>query len=176
MSFVPSSATFNSFSGCDIVASIDVPVVPGGGFRSYVIGELQTVSYSIYRPKFPVKALGYKNPKGFAGGMRTIAGSLVFTVFDRHIVYKLLEEYAARSRRPLMDEMPPFNITVSAVNEYGGGAALRIFGVTIEEEGQVMSVEDILTEQTMQYRARDLIPLNQDVLHEIIAGSRNTST
>ena len=45
--------TYTSFAGTDIVAV----VTPEGG-KSVVLGQLQTISYSVYRPTAPVFALG----------------------------------------------------------------------------------------------------------------------
>src|SRR5437763_13223272 len=92
---VPASGSFKnyngvstSFSGADIVTSI----TPYGG-SPIVFGELQTISYSIYRPMQPVYALGQINPKGVVRSTRTIAGSLIFTVFDRHVLKEILKGY-----------------------------------------------------------------------------------
>lgn len=42
------------------------------------------------------------------------------------------------------------------MNEHGNGATLNIYGVSILTEGQTMSIEDIYTENTMQYIAMDI--------------------
>ena len=65
--------TYTTFSGCDIVA----------GFGDAVIGELQAITYSISREKAPVYTMGSAEPRSFSRGKRGIAGTLVFTVFDR---------------------------------------------------------------------------------------------
>lgn len=163
--------TYTSYSGADIVPTI----TPIGG-KPLVIGELQTVSYSIHRETFPVITLSRINPAGFTKGPRTIAGSLIFTVLDRHIVRKFLSEgiknnsYVGKTDSkttiPLMpsdskmDEMPPFDITITLNNEYGQSGTIVLYGVTIVNEGQTMSIEDMITEQTMQYYARDIGTFN----------------
>lgn len=166
---------YSSYSGADIVATI----TPVGG-KPYVFGELQTISYSIHRDKFPVRALGSINPKGFSMGGRTIAGSLIFTVFDRHVLKEAIDGWwgwdqaiygaAPAGSRQLMDdmkyrmvtdEMPPFDVTVTFMNEYGVGSVLRLYGVTIVDEGQVMSIEDMITENTMSFMARDIQLLDE---------------
>lgn len=164
-----------SYSGADAVATI----TPYGG-RPIVIGEIQTLSYSIYRPTTPVYTLGRINPKGIVRGQRTIAGSLIFTVFDRHVLKTVMESYdfAATSgpnkmdirnkyqftgdelnemsRNMKTDEMPPFDINVTFMNEYGNSSTLNLYGVHILTEGQTMSIEDMITENTMQYLAMDI--------------------
>ena len=169
--------TYNTFSGADIVATITLP-----GGKPVVLGELQTISYSIHRDKFPARTLGRINPKGFSYGGRTIAGSLIFTVFDKNVL-KAVVEQAYNSQvlghmnldsftdseqacqinemyyRMLSDEMPPFDVTITFANEYGQVAQLAITGITIVDEGQVMSIEDMMTENTMAYQALDITPM-----------------
>lgn len=72
--------TYTSFSGCDIIAS----------FNGKMIGELQGITYSISREKAPIYTMGSAEPRSFSRGKRGIAGSLVFTVFDRDT---LIEEF-----------------------------------------------------------------------------------
>lgn len=185
MSFVKEqSKTYNSFAGTDIVATITIPGIDG----AIVIGELQTISYSIHREVIPVRTLGRINPSGFTKGPRTIAGSLIFTVFNRSIVYEVLnhiidgtskEEFSlyAKSIKEniVMDEMPPFDVTISMKNEYGQAACMKIKGIVIVDEGQVMSIEDLLTENTMSYMAQDIQVLEPVVdINTTVASARKT--
>ena len=55
--------------------------------------------------------------------------------------------------------MPPFDIYINAKNEYGKWARQMIYGVTVCDEGQVMSVEDIIIENTVTYKAMSLRPI-----------------
>lgn len=156
----------NSFSGSDIVASITIP----GESSPYIIGELQTISYSLHREINPVRTLGRINPVGFVRGPRTIAGSLVFVVFDKSLVRKLQDRLIRDitvTNNPvpkslLTDEMPPFDVTISFANEFGQRSVLKIFGIIIVNEGQVMSVNDMMTESTMNYVARDIELLDKN--------------
>lgn len=72
--------TYTTFGGCDIVAA----------FNGKVIGELQGITYSVNREKAPVYTLGSAEPRSFSRGKRGIAGSLVFTVFNRDV---LIDEF-----------------------------------------------------------------------------------
>lgn len=72
--------TYTSFSGCDIVAS----------FNGKIVGELQGITYSVSREKAPIYTMGSAEPRSFSRGKRGIAGSLVFTVFNRDA---LIEEF-----------------------------------------------------------------------------------
>ena len=141
-----------SFSGSDILATISIP----GVGTPKVIGELQTISYSIHRPKIPVRTLGRISPKGFIRCGRTIAGTLVFTVFNKHVVHQLLDASYGKSARILTDELPPFDITITFANENGQKSVLAIYGVQIVNEGQTMSVDDMITENVMNYIAQGI--------------------
>lgn len=55
------------------------------------------------------------------------------------------------------DQIPPFDITLAAANEYGSLAVMRIFGVEILDEGYGVSIDDIVSEQQMTYVARTLV-------------------
>lgn len=55
------------------------------------------------------------------------------------------------------DQIPPFDITLAAANEYGSLAVMRIYGVEILNEGYGVSIDDIVSEQQMTYVARTLI-------------------
>jgi hypothetical protein len=72
--------TYTTFSGCDIVAA----------FNGKVVGELQGITYSISREKAPIYTMGSAEPRSFSRGKRGIAGTLVFTVFNRDA---LIEEF-----------------------------------------------------------------------------------
>lgn len=145
------SRTYTSYSGCDIIASIRV----SDDRPPRILGELQTISYSIHREVQPVRTLGRSNPTGFTRGQRTIAGSLIFTVFDRNILNEIKEEMKLEDIS-LADELPRFDIDIIMHNEYGRASSMRIEGIIIVDEGQVMSIEDMLTENTMSYMATDI--------------------
>lgn len=56
------------------------------------------------------------------------------------------------------DQIPPFNITLAAANEYGALAVKRILGVEILNEGSGCSIDDIVTEQQYTFVAREITP------------------
>lgn len=55
------------------------------------------------------------------------------------------------------DQLPPFDITLAAANEYGALAVMRIYGVEILNEGYGVSIDDVVSEQQMTYVARTLV-------------------
>lgn len=177
--------TFTSFGGADIVATL------GGK----VVGELQAITYSVTREKAPIYTLGSANPRSFSRGKRGIAGSLVFTVFDRDSLQTLkdsstiyrhglsgatqdgliaplaINQYTdggidqwktGKGKVRFSDEIPPFDITINFLNEYGQSATMTIYGVEILNEGMGMSIDDITTEKACTFIARDLDEMKAD--------------
>lgn len=68
---------------------------------------------------------------------------------------------APRARRPVyVDEIPPFDVTITFANEYGQMAVMRVFGVEILNEGAGMSIDDVVTERAMTYVARRIESIN----------------
>jgi len=157
--FAPSTRVkYNSYSGADITASL---ISPDDEESILTLGELQTISYSIHRENTPVRGLGHSNPCGFVKGPRTIAGSLIFTQFDSYTFYRLkkYQDLVESYMYPLGDMMPPFDILLSFSNEFGSFSKMKIFGITIVDEGATMSIEDLVTEQTYTYMARGIQPI-----------------
>jgi len=158
-----------SYSGADIVATMIIPIIGQDGKIQSTgdvieLGDLQTVSYSIHRENTPIRTLGHSNVRGFVKGSRTIAGSLIFTVFHEYAFYKIKQykNYLADSKgffAPLADMLPPFDIVFTFFNEYGVASKMKIFGITIVDEGQTMSIDDLITEQTYTYMARGIQPM-----------------
>lgn len=158
-----------SFSGADAVATIIVPTIgsdgsPTGPGEVITLGDIQTLSYSMHRENAPVRTLGHVNPRGFIKGGRTIAGSFIFTVFNEYAFYRITQYKELLARRngffaPLADMLPPFDIVVTFFNEYGNMSKMKIFGVTIVDEGQTVSIDDLIIEQTYTYMARGIQPM-----------------
>lgn len=80
--------TYSSFSGCDIVAS----------FGTKVIGTLKAITVSIQREKGPIYTMGNADPRSFSRGKRGIAGTLVFSVFDKDALLGALEEHIKENK------------------------------------------------------------------------------
>lgn len=152
-------ATNASFSGCDMVCSIDITPTSGKKITT-VLGTLQTLSYSIHQEKIPVRVLGNLNAKDWVFGPRTIAGSLVFAVLNQHWLVDLYEQLynvaEMKGAHFIADEIPPFSITVSFSNEYGFDSKMVLYGVRLIDEGQSMSINDLYIENTYQFVASDI--------------------
>lgn len=163
---------YDSYSGTDIVAQI---VLPGQG--PMTLGELQTISYSLHRENSPVRFVGHVGPVGFVKGPRTIAGSLIFTVFNQYTFYRLQQYQDALLNKglfPLADMLPPFDVVLTFANEYGSFSKMRILGLTIVDEGGTMSVDDLITESTYTYMARAIQPMTN--FSPVFVGVDNTPT
>ena len=133
---------------------------------------------------------------------RGIAGSMVFSVFDRDFFNKLKQgnvlaqyasfkannsSYAAASvaeweevmqgivdgndttaNQPVLfekleamyaDQIPPFDVVINMINEYGQAASMAINGVEILNEGSGMSIDDITTDKACTFVARGITHL-----------------
>lgn len=138
---------------------------------SKVIAELQTISYSIYREKSPVRTLGSVYPRAYVRGPRTIGGSMVFTVFHQHVLHEILsinlgfyntgthdtDKHHYTTNLP--DQLPPLDISLVFANEYGALSHMGLYGVEFVQEGTTFSIEDIFSENVVQYVARDMDPM-----------------
>lgn len=144
---------YGTFSGTDMIVSILLP-----GAQPIAVGECSTVSYSILRELQEVRTLGRISVRGYARGQRRVAGTIIFTVFEQHMVNNLKRQidYMRKINRLKTDELPPFDIIITGATEYGRAARIVIYGATIYEEGKILSVEDIITENIWSYQARDI--------------------
>jgi len=183
------SQTYTTYGGADIVCT----------FNGIQIGELQAITYSVTREKGPVYVMGDPNPKSFSRGKRGIAGSLVFTVFDRDALYQLKQQavvhrhglnqtdalsdnsapilsatdnaaaltnrndlikgWQTKRKANFIDEIPPFDITINFLNEYGQASKMEIYGVEILNEGMGLSVDDLTTEKACTFVARNIVEM-----------------
>jgi hypothetical protein len=96
---------------------------------------------------------------------------MIFTVFYEHVFNQLMranlryyntgtsdfDRYAYTTM--LADQMPPIDISLVFANEYGAVSYMGLTGVEFFQEGGTFSVEDIYSESTIQYIARDLDPM-----------------
>jgi len=58
------------------------------------------------------------------------------------------------------DQLPPFNITISAANEYGHVCRMQIKNVEIMNAGSGMSIDDITTDESCTFVATEVEPWN----------------
>jgi hypothetical protein len=150
---------YDSYSGCDIIVTAALPSINAEANEVYfTLGSLQTLSVSTHQDKRPVRSIGNINAKDYVMGQRTIAGSLVFAVFDRHFADKIMKQLGIT----MADEIPALDLTINFANEYGRRSRMAIYGVKLINEGQVMSINDLYTENTYQFVALGMEPLSVD--------------
>ena len=168
---------YNSYSGCDITVTASLPVVNGKtSGKYYTLGSIQTLSISTHQDKRPVRSLGVINAKDYVMGPRTIAGSMVFAVFNKHFATEIMNDLGASGSDVILpDEIPALDITINFANEYGRMSRMAIYGVKIINEGQVMSINDLYTENTYQFVALGLEPLSAEDLESGSNGDWYTS-
>jgi len=184
--FYHEPTTYNSFSGVDIQAAVYVPDTDAhdplrpkditlGNLK--VFGELQTLTVSSFRGVAPVRRLGESWPRTYAKGSRTLAGSMVFSVLERDVwshLYKMDRSERRTSSPFFVDQLPPFNITITAANEQGHVCTQAILGVTITNFGTTYSVEDLLVESTYSYVAEAITPFAKVKISDILKGFMNS--
>lgn len=144
---------YKTFSGTDSLAFILLP-----DCKPILLGSLTTISYSMYRDKKPVTLIGKVNVSGYTRGMRVIAGTMIFTLINQHLTKDLVDQvpYLSNHGKIKADELPLFDVMVISANEYGASTRMMIYGVDITDDAQVLSVEDLFTENTFNFVARDL--------------------
>jgi len=139
------------------------------------LGSALSLSYSVYREKTPVFNSGSHLIDGFSIANKYVAGSLITTMstedeFSNYL--KLIDDIETESSLTqqyknavgikeyhtyMRDDLLSFNIHVVFTSEYTGKAKrIVIYDATFLNSGQVMSVDDLITENTLQYIARDI--------------------
>jgi hypothetical protein len=89
------------------------------------------------------------------------------TVFEAETVADLGPRADQKATTPwFSDQIPPFDITLVAANEYGSAATMRIYGVEILNEGSGVSIDDIVLEHQMTFVARTISPWKSDGYQE----------
>ena len=144
---------YKSFSGTDTIAFILMP-----GSSPVCIGSLTTISYSMFRNKKPVINIGRTNINGVTRGSRIFAGTMIFTLINQHWLRELQEEldWLGNFEELKVDELPLFDIMIVSANEYGSYVTMYIYGIDFTDEAQTISVEDMFTENTFSFVARDI--------------------
>jgi len=134
--------------------------------QTVTLATLQTLSVQTFRQKQPVRALGHSYAKSYTRSNRTIGGSMIFTVFNEHALAHLIRSMSATGSiygeldtelsTYIADQLPPFDVTIAFANEYGSVSQMNIYGIEFVTDGMTFSVEDLLTEEVMQFVCRDI--------------------
>jgi len=150
-----------TYSGSDITVIATLPQIIGqSDSKSVTLGSLSTISYSSFREKFAVRSLGESFVRSYTRGARTIAGSMVFTMFYKFELDQLVQQVNIYEGETvaLLDQLPPFDVILLFENEYGNKSIMRIYDVEFNTEGQVHSIDDLIVNKTLNFYAKDLVP------------------
>jgi len=185
------------------------------------IESLHTISISVHEAKGMARSLGYKSIKGLSRGIRTIAGTAIFTIIEDHplravfdivrgqrapgfswdaheIGVGLPEQETWRLNSRLLESLPPMDvllfhssentttvdllpykgpaftestkdsITTTYPIDHGGkfygmkdfaGAITLIQGLEFIDSGLTFSVQDVVSEITASFIARNYFPI-----------------
>lgn len=155
------SKFYKSFSGTDTIAFLMFP-----GIKPIVIGSLTTISYSMFRNKVPVINIGRTNINGITRGSRIYAGTMVFTLINKHWLRELQDQASYLQDYPTLkvDELPLFDIMIISSNEYGSSCSMFIYGIDFTDEAQTLSVEDLFTENIFKFVAREVSVFDENII------------
>jgi hypothetical protein len=64
------------------------------------------------------------------------------------------------------DQIPPFDVVLTAANEYGALSIMKILGCELMNSGYGVSIDDIVSEHSYTYIAHGLIPWVSQGVHE----------
>lgn len=73
------------------------------------------------------------------------------------------------------DQVPPFNIVITAANEYGHIASMSIMGVEVLNCGSGLSIDDITTDEACTFIATAIKPWNNQMHVDIRSGTPSAS-
>ena len=149
--------TLSSYGPTDIIPVFRYPNIIDT--KPMVFGEVATISYSYYRDRFPVRACGSVQPKGYTAGPRTVAGSLVFKLLDYSAINKFIKSLYKTIDDDLSlmpDELPPFSIDITFANEYGTTTKQSIIGCQITEGNQIITIEQLTISEQFSFVAQDI--------------------
>ena len=72
-----------------------------------------------------------------------------------------------------VDQILPFDVTITAANEYGQSAQMRLYGCEILNEGSGFSIDDIVIENQMTYVCRTILPWRSFTLTSSLTNSKD---
>lgn len=158
-----------SFSGADALCFITLPPQfddesnyyrpDHAGTRFFLLGNIQTIGYNTQRPKLQHRQLFSTEIAGYSRGIRTVAGQAIFNVFDASAVWDVYKAWFgdlsddAVDIGNLLDELPTANIVLAVENESGHKALMKFHDVEFTNETMTISVNNVLTEQTVEFVA-----------------------
>ena len=128
------------------------------------LASANNMTFSSFRAKPQARPIGHVNPKGYARGTRTIAGTLVTVTFDRDVLYKLISSMDQDGVNQTydyhnIDQLPQISFIITGNNEYGMGFFRILHGVEFLSEDASYGSNDLVLYQTLQFVALDATPI-----------------
>lgn len=182
---INTTQTYASIPGTIVKTLLEFPGYSKDKSVVIELDDVMTLSYSVHRTKIPVVTLGQTSVGGYALGVKTVAGSMIRSVFtvDNLTEFQskcyLMNQEEIKKRldginntvpkgTPLKEEVSfmkddfaAFNIHVVIVPEsqYDANNMVSarfesILGCVLINNGQVFSVEDLITESTFSFQAK----------------------
>ena len=68
------------------------------------------------------------------------------------------------------DQIPPFDIVLTAANEYGALSIMKVLGVELMNSGYGVSIDDIVSEHSYTYIATGIVPWISQGVHPDMVG------
>lgn len=182
--------TFNSFSGIDITAVFNGESIGSIQAFSYSINREKAAIYTMGRANPRAFSRGKRMIAGslvfilfdanpmiqhfskarFLGDVdenlqaNENAGTIGLNAANEQL-NGIFEKQAAMPVN-YVDQIPPFDVVLSAANEYGERASMKVIGVELMNENSGFSIDDIVIEQQYTFIAIDLTPWTPDAADE----------
>lgn len=153
--------SFFSFINADVRAILPWYKELGRGESNYVnLPGLNLITISEHRDKYPVVSFGRTGVKGFTHGHRTTAGSLGFITAGHSPFYPVIQRYSRWAFAETgglsfvgPDQIPPFDLSITMINEVGDATALFVRGIEIIDSSRSIGVQDIQLTEVFSYIA-----------------------
>lgn len=121
---------------------------------------LNLLTVSEHRDKYPVVSFGRIGVKGTTHGHRTTAGSLGFITAGQSPFLPIIQRYSLWSFYDTgglsfvgPDQLPPFDLSITLVNEVGDASTLFVRGVEVIDSSRSIGVQDIQLTEVFSYIA-----------------------
>lgn len=151
------------------------------GEALFYLGSALTVSYSVFRDKRPVFNCGSSVIDGVSIGNKYVAGSIISVMYSQDDMSRLIEtikedavnrqgskepgksnlKYRISSIKEMRtfgrDDIVSFNMHCLFTSEYSEDLRrVILYDVTMLNNGKVMSINDLITEDTMSFIASNV--------------------
>lgn len=155
-----------SYTAVDILATAVF-----GNIKVDVKG-MTALSWSLHRDKNPDRRMHESQPGQHTRGARTIAGTMIFALFDENPMRVISPIQFFHGSQGVMGDtgmssldetlsvdLPRFDLALTFQNEYGASSTMIIWGIDITDEGGVVSTRQNENEVTFQYKALGIQPI-----------------